>query len=209
MKFTIETNEPLGETRVVMTSNCYTDAFPLVNSIILRKQDIDTKQQILPVAVALLVANYCGEVFEFEGIRIGNDHADAIRRIIGRDVSVLNVDGMQRTVSTGEIDIQCEKATGRMPVREALRPDDTTPFLKLDWSGDPVSIYSRNSWNSAQGMIHTNAALFADDVTVSVAMALIYGRGAVRTIHVAEGETGIDHLNAVLRPIAVSVAELV
>jgi len=208
MKYQVTVDEALGETRVALSSNCYTDAFPLVNTLILRKQDIDTRSQALPLAVALLTAPYCGEIFEFEGIRIGNDYAEAIRRVIGRDVTVLGVDGMHRKTSTGEVDIQCEKASAGSRSRPAARPEDSVPLARVDWSGDPVDRATRNSSDSAQGAIHTNAALFADETTVSVAIALLYGRDSVRTIYVPGVEGGdavVERIARALRPVSVGV----
>ena len=145
MKYQIAVDNALGETRITMSSNNYTDALPLVGTLILRKQDIDTKSQGLPLALALLTASYCGDTFEIEGMRIGNDYAEAIRRVIGRDVQVMGVDGMQRKISTGEVDIQVEKASAVTRSNPAERPDDNVPLARLDWSGDPVDTASRNS----------------------------------------------------------------
>lgn len=207
MKYQATMDMDLGETRVVMTSNCYTDAFPLVNTLIFRKQDIDLRAQSLPLAVALLTAKYCGELFEFEGIKIGNDYAEAIRRVIARDVTVSGVDGMHRKISSGDIDVQSEKASGVSRSTLARRPEDTVPFARIDWSGDPVDALKRTSSGSAQGAVHTNAALFADETTVSVAIALLWGRDSVRTIYVPERDDGADlaALTKALRPVSVSV----
>lgn len=207
MKYQVNSDPALGETRVVMTSNCYTDAFPLVNTLIFRKQEIDDRSQSLPLAVALLTAKYCGDVFEFEGIRIGNDYADAIRRVIGHDVKVSGVDGMLRKISSGEIDIQCEKASSKVRTPAAQRPEDAIPLTRIDWSGDPVDRSLRNSSQSAQGAIHTNAALVADETMVSIAVAMLHGRDAVRTIYVPapDDEAALASISRALRPVSISV----
>ncbi|WIJ24027.1 hypothetical protein [Devosia sp. RR2S18] len=184
MRYTATYDAALGETCVELTSNCYTDALPLLSTIIFRKQEVDLKSQSLALACAILTARYCGEVFEFDGIKIGGDYAEAIRMVLRPGVNINGVDGHFRTISTGDVDIVCEKARadGHAPIANRLR--DTVPLTRVDWSGDFVARSTRSSTNHAFGQMHTNAEFFADQATVSTALALLHGRDRVRNIYV-------------------------
>jgi hypothetical protein len=183
MRYQAVIDEALGETRIELSSNCYTDAFPMVRSILFRKQDIDLKSQSLPLACAILTSKYCGDHFEFVGMRIGNDYADAIRSVLGPSTNIAGVDGHQRAIAVGEVDIFSARAT--LDRHEPpQRPGDTVAYSETTWSGDFVSRDTRNSAGHVTGAYWTNAELFADEDTVSVAVALIHGRDRCRTVYV-------------------------
>lgn len=198
MKFQASYDADLGETRIDITTNCYTDALPMLSTIIFRQQEIDLKSQALPLACAILTAKYCGDSFEFVGTKIGNDYAEAIRMILGEHVNITSVDGHHRTISTGEFDIVCEKARadGRAPI--AVRPKDTTALARIDWSADFVTPQARSSSQHAFGAYHTNAEFFADKTTVSIALALLHGRDRLRNLYVERaGDTPVANLNKI------------
>jgi hypothetical protein len=183
MRYQAVVDEALGETRIELSSNCYTDAYPLVRSIVFRKQDIDTKAQSLPLACAILTAGYCGDHFEFVGMRIGNDYADAIRTLLGPSTNIAGVDGHLRALAVGEVDIFAERATLERHA-PAQRPGDTVAYSETTWSGDFVSKDTRSSSGHVTGSYFTNAELFADEDSVSIAVALLHGRDRCRTVYV-------------------------
>lgn len=209
MKFEASYDPVLGETRVELASNCYTDALPMLPVIIFRQQDIDLKSQSLPLAVAILTARYCGEVFEFAGTKIGVDYADAIRMVLREGANINNVDGHFRTISTGEVDVVCEKARGDRGTPVVPRLPDTIPLTRLDWSGDFVFPETRSSALHAFGQVHTNAEFFADQTRVSIALGLLYGRDRVRNLYVeGPAEDGVGELGGIGAALATVAVDL-
>jgi hypothetical protein len=209
MRYEAQFDPALGETRVTLTSNCYTDALPMLQTIIFRQDEFDLKSQALPLACAILTAAYCGDQFEFVGTKIGNDYAEAIRMVLGDHVHIAGVDGHHRTISTGEVDMLVEKAraNGRAPAPQ--RPQDTTPMARIDWSADFVAQDSRSSALHAFGQVHTNAEFFADPTTVSIALALLAGRDKLRNIYVehpgSESRIDLYKLSSSLNAVSVGV----
>lgn len=195
MRFVPGVDGELGETRIEVVSNCYTDALPLLRHLRLRGTEIDLKTQSLPLACAVLMRRYCGDQFEYQGLKIGGDSAEAIGTVLARPVGIANVDGINRTISTGEIDILCRPAADFEAESALARPGGTTPVAAIDWSGDFVDRRTRRSTGFAFGRYHTNAAFFADEVLVSIAIGLIHGRDRVRTLHVPlpPGGTATDY----------------
>lgn len=209
MRYQATHNPALGEIRVEMTSNCYTDALPLVSTLIFRQAEFDLKSQSLALACAILTADYCGEVFEFVDMKIGGDYAEAIRMVLRPGVNINGVDGHYRTISTGDLDVVCEKARadGRAPM--ARRPQDTVPLTRLDWSGDFVARGTRNSSNHAFGQLHTNAELFVSPATVSIVLGLLQGRDRVRNIYVErpanDERIDLNKISSALNAVAIGV----
>ena len=175
--------EALGETRIDLASNCYSDAWPLLRRLTFRKARIDLTSQSLPLACAVLTKDYCGDLFEFPGIKIGSDYADAIGLLLGPGVNVAGVDGFSRGLSSGEFDVITSRAG--TPIGAAVGRD-STPLIQVDWSGDFVDASTRSSRGFVFGTIQTNAGLFADTFSVSVALGLLAGRDRCRTLYVAE-----------------------
>ena len=202
----------LGETRVALTSNCYTDALPMLPAIILRQEEIDLGSQSLALATALLIADHCGEVFEFAGMRIGADYADAMRMILRPGVNINAVDGHVRTISTGEIDLVCNKARADRSAPAPPRLPDAVPLMRLDWSGDFVFPETRSSAQHAFGQVHTNAQFFADETRVSIALGLLHGRDRIRNLYVQSGgenkPVDLDRIGAALALVAVELCLL-
>ncbi|MGV3490082.1 MAG: hypothetical protein ACO1OG_02060 [Devosia sp.] len=165
--------EALGETQVELVSNAYSDAWPMLRRLTFRKMPIDLGSQCLPLATAILTRNYCGDVFEFEGIRIGTDYADAIRALLSPQANVINVDGFNRSFATAEVDVMVNRAG-----KSADQPQHTgtAPLARVDWNGDFVDPQTRSSANFAFGAVQTNAMYFADPFSVSVAVGLLFGR---------------------------------
>lgn len=173
----------LGETQVDLTSNNYSDAWPMLRRLVFRKMPIDLAAQCLPLAVAILTRSYCGDVFDFAGIKIGSDYADAIRTLLGPQANIVNVDGFNRTFSTAEVDIMVDRAG------KAANPPQhsgTAPLARIDWSGDFVDANTRSSAGFAFGAVQTNAAFFADPFSVSVAVGLLFGRDRCGKLLVAQ-----------------------
>jgi hypothetical protein len=169
----------LGETRIELESNTYSDAYPMLRRLVFRKMPVDLKSQALALATAILTERYCGEVFEFSGVRVGSDYAEAIRTLLGERTNVVHVDGMNRAFSTGEIDVLSCRATDAMP---RVTADGNTPLARVDWSGDFVDPETRSSSGFAFGNVQTNALYFADAFRVSVAIGLLFGRDRCRTL---------------------------
>ncbi len=172
----------VGETRIQLSSNCYTDAYPLLSTLTVRKLPVDLRAPTLALATAILSADLCGSIFDFSGVRLGDDFAEAIRIVLGREVSVLNVDGLGRGLATAEQDVVAGRAGRPLPVAPA---SDGTPIARIEWSGDFVDRDTASSAGFFFGGIQTNALYFADEARVSVAMALLFGRERCRDIAIA------------------------
>ncbi len=190
MRCAASVNAELGETAVALASNSYTDSMPLLQRIIFRKQPLCTTTQGFPLACALLVAGYCGEHFEFADTKIGSDTAEAIRLLLGAATNISTVDSHHRTLSTRQFDIFCSRAEGGLADDFRLAAPGDVPLSKIDWSGDFVNPRLQSSHGSHIGMYFTNAGLFADSTTVSVALALIHGLDRARTIYVPAAAGG-------------------
>ena len=180
MKFTASYAEGLGQTTIELQSNSYADSSPMLRKILLRKISVDLTSPTTAVAAAILTAGYCGEVFEFPGAKIGSDYADALRIILGERTNILGVDGMMRTLTTGELDV----AIGPAPFGPRPQPSDSVPLVNTDWSGDFVHNETRSSKGFVFGAIHTYARFFTDEVRVSIALGLLVGRDRCRNLYV-------------------------
>lgn len=187
-------DDATGETHIELISNTFSDAWPMLKRISFRKATIDLKVQSLPLAAALLTRAYCGDVFEFEGVRIGSDYADAIQCLFSSRVNVLNVDGAHRSFSTGEIDFDVCRAGQRSTLP---RSPGRVPLVPIDWSGDFVDQQTRSSLGFAYGGVQTNAQFFADDFSVSVAIGLLMARDRCATLTVAPPAKSAQDLKAV------------
>ena len=194
MRYSASFAETLGETRIEFTSNNYSDAFPLLRRLMFRKLPIDLHSQALPLACALLTEQYCGELFEFANVKIGNDYAEAIRTIIGREANVLNVDGLNRNLTSGELDVETDEARRSGPM---LAPFDNTPLARIEWSGDFVDPVSRSSNGFVFGSAQTNAGFFANPFRVSIAVGLLFARDRCRNLCVRENGTPLREQNRI------------
>jgi hypothetical protein len=193
MRCSASVNADLGETAVLLASNCYTDSMPLLQRIVFRKQPICTTSQSFPLAAALLIAGYCGEHFEFTDTKIGNDYAEAIRLVLGANTNISTVNAHHRTLSTRELDIFSSKS--EFGLADGFRQNalSDAPLSKVNWSGDFVDPRLQSSRGHHVGMYFTNANYFADNTTVSVALALIHGLDRLRIIYVpAPARTASD-----------------
>jgi hypothetical protein len=184
MRCSASVNADLGETAVLLASNCYTDSMPLLQRIIFRKQPICTTSQSFPLAAALLIASHCGEHFEFADMKIGSDYAEAIRLVLGENTNISTVNSHHRSLSTREHDIFSSKS--EFGLAGGFRPDarSDAPMSKVNWSGDFVDSRLQSSRGHHVGMYFTNANYFTDSTTVSVALALIHGMDRLRIIYV-------------------------
>jgi hypothetical protein len=182
MRYAASFLSALGEARIEFSSNCYTDAYPMLSTLTVRKLPVDLHAPTLALAAAILSADLCGNIFDFAGVRLGEDFAEAVGIVLGGDVSVLNVDGLGRTLATAEQDIVVGRAGHPMP---SMSPVAGAPAVRLEWSGDFVDTRTASSAGFFFGGIQTNALYFADEARVSVAMALLFGRERCRDIIVA------------------------
>jgi len=202
MKYVASYAEGLGETSLELQTNSYSDSFPMLRKVLLRKIAVDLASPTTAVAAAILTARHCGDVFEFPGVKLGGDHADALRIILGKNISILGVDGMMRTLSTGELDV----AIGPAPNGPRPSPADTTPLINVDWSGDFVDPGTRSSRGFVFGAIQTNAGFFAETTRVSIALGLLVGRDRCRNLYVtAASDEGLDDIARALQVIGVSL----
>lgn len=184
MRYTPSFAESLGETRIELASNSYSDSYPLLSRITFRKLAVDLKSQALALAAAILTDRQCGDVFEFSGVRVGSDYAEAIRTVLGDATNIINVDGMNRAFSTGEIDVAAFNASKPLSVAA----QGNTPLTRIDWSGDFVDVETRSSNGFSLGAVQTNALYLADAFRVSVAVGLLVGRDRCRRLYVAVPE---------------------
>ena len=110
MKCVVSVNAALGETAVSLESNCHTDTLPLIKQVLFRRQPVNTGSQSFALAMAILVADYCGDYFEVGNIAIGSDYADAIRHVLGAKVNLSPTNPMHRSLATHELDVACARA---------------------------------------------------------------------------------------------------
>lgn len=193
MQFVGSFDATLGETHIEIASNCDTDSLPLLRRLQFRGPGVDLAARSLPLALAILTRDYCGDQFELQGHKISSDYAQAIMRVLGRPVGIANVDGATRTISTGEIDVHARRVSDPVP-EFTLRPD-AIPFEAIDWAGDFVDPATRRSSGFAFGRYHTNAAYFAEQTLVSIAIGLIHGRDNLRrmTVPLPPGKNRSDY----------------
>lgn len=205
MRYTLSYQPTLGETRIEITSNCYGDAFPLVKRIVFRNQQIDVLSQSAALACAVLTADYCGEIFEVAGVRLGGEYATAVQHLVGRDVVVANVDGMNRALSTRDLDVAASE--GRRPV-PLNQPQDGVPLLIATWSGDPVDRSTRSSVGNVLGKYQTNANLIASEEQVSIAVGLLASRDRCRNlvVGIGEGSTRLNQVQKALRIVGIDLS---
>lgn len=208
MRYAVTLDSELGETRVELASSSYADAMPLLRQLNFRRQDIDLESQSVALALAVLTSRYCGDHFELTGARIGSDYAEAIRIVLGSSTNVVGVDGLHRAISVGETDLVVERAAADGGSFLPDRPADPTPIVRFDWSGDFVDGARRTSDNYALGAVHTNAELFADRGTVSVALGLLLGRDRVRTLYVSPAPERYKELRDALSVVSIGLEAL-
>lgn len=202
MRYTASHVGSLGEVRIDVASNCYSDALPLLQQIWFRKLPVDFQSPTLALAAAILTADYCGSVFDFAGVKLGEDYAEAIRTVLGGSVIVQNVDGLNRALTTGELDIVVGRAGQPLP---AVTPSDATPVVRLDWSGDFVDRGTATSAGFFFGAVQTNAHHFSNDARVSIATALLFGKEKCRDIYVAEPARNWTQVSSALHGIGVGI----
>lgn len=210
MRYAANYNEQLAETCIELASNCYTDSFPLLRRLLFRKMPVDLSCQSVALACAILTTRYCGDHFEYAGVRIGSDYAEAIRQIVDQNLNLSSVDGQARRLSSGEIDVLCDNAAAERKPLAISRLDDAVPLTTVTWSGDFVDAQTRSSKGFTFGMCHTNAGYFASELEVSVAVALLFGRDKARQIYV-RGSTAPDRvqrLREALRTVAIRLEVL-
>jgi hypothetical protein len=182
MLYKAEFLETVGETRIQWTSNTYSDAWPMLRHVSFRKLPIDLNTQSVALATALLTRTYCGDIFEFAGLKIGSDYSEAIRCVLGQPVNILGVDGHSRNLAISEISVLTGKA-GETPAKYVHAGQ--APLARVDWSGDFVDQTSRSSAGFAFGAVQTNAAFFAAPFLVSVAIGLLFGRDRCASLTVS------------------------
>ncbi len=206
MRFTPTYDADLGQTQIEWTSNCYTDALPLLRYWQIRKQEVDLTSQSLALATAVLAVDYIGDQFEFTGLRIGNDYAEAIEAVMGRRVAISNVDGLNRTIATSDVDVFAGPATEKSWTTSLPPLAGDVPLIATTWSGDFVDPETRRSTGFAFGEYQTNARLFADETLVSIAIGLVHGRDRCRTLHIPHNETDrsqFDHIRRALKIVGI------
>ncbi len=189
MRYATNYSSALGEVRIDLVSNCYTDSFPLLRRLLFRKLPIDLKSSSTALAVAILTGDYCGELFDFGSVKLASDYAEAVRQLLGDGVNVMNVDGMARTLSGGEIDVVVQRAGE--PFHE-LPTSGRVPVARVDWSGDFVALETRSSAGFTFGKVQTNAAFFADPFRVSVDVGLLFAPDRCRRLLVQAPANAAD-----------------
>jgi hypothetical protein len=179
--------------RLTWMETGYTEALPMTDGIVVHGVDAAVDAASIALAAGALLRTYVGESFELEleiepygGI--GLDVADALRLLLGPSTHIGPVLAAQRTLSTRSYDVVAGPAA-RFPRVEAGNRD---LLLEVAWSGDFVDPERRTSIGHRFGTFFTNAALVADDFSVSVALALLAHGPAIRRLYVAPPAGGRD-----------------
>ncbi len=209
MKCVISFNAALGETAVSFESNCHTDTLPLIKSALFRRQPVNAASQSFALAMAILVADYCGDYFEAGNIAIGADYADAIRQVLGKQANLTPTNPLHRSLATHDLEVACAQAGEANSFQALATEGRSVPLSTVTWSGDFVHSERRNSDNNQIGTYFTNATLLTDQTSLSVAIALIHGEDHAGRIYVPRPEEGIGkrhgQLAEALQAVAISL----
>ena len=177
MRFIVTVDADTRSTAIDISSNCQTDALPLVRRAIFYNAEFDAEGPEVALAAAVLTRRTCGELFEMVGVRLPLDVAEAVRTMLPRATNVLPVDGLNCALATGEQSLACMEAS-------QLRLPPPGPALQIDWSGDFVDPAIRRGGDFRYGRYFTNAALLADQVEVSIAIGLLHAGMRCGQLHV-------------------------
>jgi hypothetical protein len=192
---------------VTATGNCHTDAVPLVSELTIANARFDLKCSAFHLGCAILLRDYCGEVIEFEGAVVGPDFGEAIRMALRAPATVNAVDGLERSLTLGQVDVACFPARHRdidWPI------DAEVPLVVANWSGDFVPPGGRRATEQVIGRYFTNAGLIADETTVSIALGLMAGGNRLRRLLVPVPRgTSTKAYDALVGSLAVAGIELV
>ena len=181
MCYTAERDFDVTATTIRLAENCHTDAMPLVRELFFKNAEFDTSSAAFALACLVLTRQYVGEQAEYESMVLGIETMHAIAVMFPWLVNVQPIDAMNRVHALGELDIACGPAR-LAPL--AVAASGHVPLITLDWSGDIVDQPSRSSAGFRLGRYFTNAGLITDDVSVSIAIALMHGGTALRNIYV-------------------------
>lgn len=179
-------HDPLTETvSITLEANCFLDSAPLVPVLEFHNAAFDTAGPEMALACAILTRAFCGDVFELEDVAITPDLAEAIRTILPQTPNVGPVNGMNRALWAGSIEVFAAPAgTAGGPHGGA----SGLPVMQVDWSGDFVDPGTLSGAGHRYGRYLTNAGLVADPVEVSIAVALLHAGAQCRRIAVPLGE---------------------
>lgn len=182
MRYEASVSSDLRLTHITLSESSHTDALPLVSEVFISDAEFDTESAAFTLACLILTRRFIGEDAAFATAPVGIETARAARRICPSLESIGPVNGLDRSHCTGEIDVICRLAGG--PRMLSLGHVDQVPIVEIDWSGDFVKRETRNSAGFTLGRYFTNAALVADDTTVSVALGLMHAGKLCRNLYV-------------------------
>lgn len=183
MRYAVSFDSLTETTRIELSANCFLDSMPLVSTITIHNADADLGGPEIALAAAILTRDYCGDVFEVDGLAITPDLAEAIRIILPQTPNVAPINGMHRALWAGTVEVAVSEAGAAF---DAARTASSSglPVMQVDWSGDFVDRETRSGAGHRYGRYVTNAGLVADPVEVSIAIALLHAGPQCRTIRV-------------------------
>ncbi len=192
MLISAKVDAELRVTTISLAESCHTDSFPIVQELFVAGAAFDTSSAAFALACVLLARRHIGEQLDFGGQAIGIETARAIRKICPQLEAVSPVNGLDRSHCTQELDISSGAARND---RFRVAGTDAVPLTHIDWSGDFVARQTRSSEGFCLGRYFTNAALVADECTVSIALALMHAGNACRSVYVQlpQDPPGLDH----------------
>lgn len=181
MRYVAGVDLEVSATTISLVESCHTDALPMVRELFFKNAEFDTGSAAFALACLVLTRDYVGEQAGFENARLGMAARNAAATMFPWLVNIEPVNAMDRGHALGELDIACG------PARHAplpVEPSGNVPLVMLDWTGDIADQQTRSSTGFRLGRYFTNAGLITDDVTVSIAIALMHGGHLLRNIHV-------------------------
>lgn len=189
MLCTSRVDTKLQVTTITLAESCHTDSFPVVQELFVAGAGFDTGSVAFAIACSLLVRRHIGEQLDFGRQPVGIDTARAIRKICPQLETISPVNGLDRSHCTQELDV----ASGLARNGRFLVPGtDMVPLAHIDWSGDFVAHETRSSEGFCLGRYFTNAALVADELSVSIAIALMHAGNSCRNVYVQSPDERLD-----------------
>ena len=181
MKIQFTQDLATGRLTVTMTENCHGDSGPLINTVCFNGMHEKIATETAALAGAIVASRWCGEVIEFDGLKIGPDIGQAIRLIAPEVGFVQPIDGYRRNLCEGHISILTAPASKISSVLPS-RGDGGGLTRLVSWGGEFVQQGRSSSAGYIAGEISTNADILLPEWEVSTCLGLLVGGLGLRSV---------------------------
>jgi hypothetical protein len=178
MQFAASIDSVRSLTQISLRESCHTDTFPLTMNLFVANAEFDVRAGAFALGLAVLTRSYCGETASFPG-PIGLEYARAIQVAVPQLLEVGTVNGFDRSLTTGDLDVVCFQARRERP---KWTPTDGAAPMSIDWTGDVVDRAQRSSTGFHLGRYFTNFELVSDETTASIAIGLMHAGALCRNL---------------------------